>query len=82
MDADAGTDGTQIALGSFLSNDFVAQNIADNAAGKVDFGVSQMSPHGPVSGNGVLAKITFRAKAAGTANLAFSSVLLADASGT
>jgi len=82
VDADAGTDGAQIALGSFLSNDFVAQNIADNAAGKVDFGVSQMSPHGPVSGNGVLAKITFRAKAAGTANLSFSSVLLADASGT
>jgi LysM repeat protein len=82
VDADGGTDGVQITMGSFLSADFIAQNVADNGTGKVDFGVSQMSPHGPVSGTGVLAKITFKAKAAGTANLAFTNVLLADASGT
>ncbi len=46
VDADPATDGVQIALGSFLSND-VAQNTASNTAGTVDFGVSQMSPHGP-----------------------------------
>jgi LysM repeat protein len=82
VDQSPGTEGTQIAMGSFLSPDFIAQNTANNATGKVDFGVSQMSPHGPVSGTGVLAKITFKAKASGTANLTFSSVLLADASGT
>lgn len=82
VDADATTDGVQIALGSFLSNDFVAQNTASNTAGTVDFGVSQMSPHGPVSGSGVIATITFKGKANGSAALNFSSVLLADSSGT
>ncbi len=82
VDADAGTDGLQIGLGSFLSPDFVAQNVANNALGTVDFGVSQMSPHGPVSGTGVLASITFKGKASGTAAVNFASVLLADASGT
>ena len=82
VDADAATEGLQVALGSFLSNDFVAQNTASNTAGTVDFGVSQMSPHGPVSGSGILASITFKGKAAGAAALGFSSVLLADSSGT
>ncbi len=82
VDADPATDGVQVALGSFLSNDFVAQNTASNTAGTVDFGVSQMSPHGPVSGSGVIATVTFKGKANGSAALTFSSVLLADSSGT
>lgn len=82
VDADPATEGLQVAKGSFLSNDFVAQNVANNTAGTVDFGVSQMSPHGPVSGTGVLATITFRGKAAGSAAVTFSSVLLADSGGT
>jgi LysM repeat protein len=81
VDADAGTDGLQIGIGDFLAADFVAQNVADNATGTVDFGLSQMSPHGPVSGSGTLATITFKGKANGTANLSFTDVLLADSGG-
>lgn len=81
VDADAGTDGVQIGLGDFLAADFVAQNVADNTTGTIDFGLSQMSPHGPVSGSGTLATITFKGKANGAGNLSFTSVLLADSSG-
>lgn len=81
VDADAGADGVQIGVGDFLAPDFIAQNVADNAIGRVDFGLSQMSPHGPVSGSGTLATITFKGKANGTANLTFTDVLLADSSG-
>lgn len=81
VDADAGTGGVQIGMGDFLTPDFVAQNLADNATGTVDFAISQMAPHAAVSGSGTLATITFKGKAEGTANVAFTSVLLADAGG-
>lgn len=82
VDADAGTAGVQVALvDSFLIPDFVAQNTADNTAGTIDVGVSQMAPHGAASGSGTLANITFRGKANGTANVTFTSVLLADSGG-
>lgn len=81
VDADAGTDGIQIGIGDFLAADFVAQNTGDNATGKIDFGLSQMAPHGPVSGSGTLATITLKGKAAGSSNLSFTGVLLADSGG-
>jgi len=81
VDADAGTGGVQISMGDFLAPDFVAQNLADNATGTVDFAISQMAPHAAVSGSGTLATITFKGKAAGTASVSFTSVLLADAGG-
>lgn len=81
VDADAGTSGVQIGIGDFLSADFVAQNVADNTTGVIDFGISQMSPHGAVSGSGTLATITFKGKTGGTANLTFTDVLLADSGG-
>ncbi len=81
VDADAGTEGVQISMGDFLAPDFVAQNLADNATGTIDFAISQMAPHGAVSGSGTLATITFKGKAAGTASVSFTNVLLADAGG-
>jgi LysM repeat protein len=77
VDADAGTAGVQIQPGAFLSPDFTAQNDVDQAAGKIDFAISQMAPHGPVSGSGVLATITFKGKAAGTSPINFVNVILA-----
>jgi LysM repeat protein len=77
VDADAGTAGVQIQPGAFLSPDFTAQNAVDQAAGKIDFAISQMSPRGPVSGSGVLATITFTGKAAGTSPINFVNVILA-----
>jgi LysM repeat protein len=76
VDADAGKAGVQIQPGTFLSPDFTAQNEVDQAAGKIDFAISQMAPHGPVSGSGVLATITFRGKAAGTSSINFVNVIL------
>jgi len=81
VDANVSTAGVQVSLGTFLSPDFVAQNVADNTAGTIDVGISQMAPHGAVSGSGTLATITFKGKANGTANVNFTSVLLADAGG-
>ncbi len=81
IDADPDKDGVQVNIGDFLVADFVAKNEADNAAGKIDFGIAQMSPNTPVSGSGTLASITFRGKAAGTANVTLDSVLMSDANG-
>jgi LysM repeat protein len=81
IDADAGKDGVQVNIGDFLVADFVAKNEADNTAGKIDFGIAQMSPNTPVSGSGTLASITFRGKAEGTANVTLDSVLMSDANG-
>jgi LysM repeat protein len=81
VDADPTKDGVQIGIGDFLSADFIAQNTVDNATGTVDFGLSQMSPNGPVSGSGTLATITFKGKANGNSSLAFTDVLLADSGG-
>jgi LysM repeat protein len=77
VDADAGKAGVQIQPGAFLSPDFTAQNEVDQAAGKIDFAISQMAPHGPVSGSGVLATITFKGKAVGTSPINFVNVILA-----
>jgi lysozyme len=82
VDADSGTEGIQIGLGDFLSPDFIATNTANNTTGVIDFGIAQMAPHGAVSGSGTLATITFRGKAAGTANVVFTSVLLSDPGGS
>ena len=82
IDADASKDGVQVNIGDFLSPDFVAKNEVDNAAGVIDFGIAQMAPSTPVSGNGTLASITFRGKTAGTANVTLSSVLMSDPNGS
>jgi len=80
VDADSGTDGIQVSLGPFLSVEFVAQNTVDAAAGRVDFGFSQVTAV-PRSGSGTIATITFRGKAAGSSPLNFTNVILADQSG-
>lgn len=76
-DADAGKAGVQIASGPFLNPYFTAQNDVDQAAGKIDFSVSQGPSDAAVSGSGVVATITFEGKAAGTSALSFSNVVLA-----
>ena len=78
VDADPASNGVQIAHGTFLSADFVAQNQADPNAGTIDYAVAQMPPHEPVSGDGPLAVITLRGVAEGEAGLAVQSVLLAN----
>lgn len=81
VDADQATDGIQILAGSFLKPEVVPQNEVDLAGGKIDFAVSQMLPSEAVTGSGVLATVTFKGKAAGTSDVNFTNVLLANQSG-
>ena len=70
----------QIEAGGFPSPDFVAQSKFGN--GRVDYAIAQMpKDHKPVSGSGILIKITFIGRADGTSALESKSVILADAAG-
>ncbi len=81
QDGDPNKAGLQVALGSFFKPDFVAQNLTDPEQGKIGFAAIQLSPNQPVSGSGILATITFRAKAGGSSPLIFNTVKLADKNG-
>ncbi|HEY72503.1 MAG TPA: LysM peptidoglycan-binding domain-containing protein [Thermoflexia bacterium] len=82
VDAEPGVSGVQIQAGTFLSPDFVGEHAVDQAAGKIDFAIAQAPPHEAVSGSGVLARVTFKGKVAGTSSINFTGVLLSDKSGT
>jgi len=81
VDANSGTDGVQIEAGDLLELDVDIENDVDQSAGQIDFAISQMPPHDPVSGSGVLATITFRGKAAGASAVSFDEALLSDKDG-
>ena len=69
QDADPLAFGTQILPGPFLQPDQVCTNSADN--GVIRYCIGQLWPHTPVTGSGVIAKITFRAILTGTHSVAF-----------
>ena len=79
VDADPNKPGTQITAGGFLSPDLEAVNEVTD--GVITYALQQISPHSPIGGNGVLARITFRAKASGTSNITLDDVFLSDQSG-
>jgi hypothetical protein len=95
VDQDAYTEGTQIQpLGGFLKPDFVIRKVACNAldaadelcnepaeVGVVWYAATQMNPTPPVSGSGVIARITFRAAGAGLSSLTFTYSKLSDREG-
>ncbi len=70
--------GAKINPGSMLYSDIVVQNRVDAATGKIDYAIAQKAPHTPFNGNGVLASVTFRAKAVGTSAVNFTAAALAD----
>ena len=76
-DGNAGN-GIQVAPGSFLNpaQGFLAQNTVNNTTGQVQYVFALMAPAAAVSGSGVLARITFKAKAAGNAAITLNSVTL------
>jgi LysM repeat protein len=78
IDADASTAGVQIGHGDFLKVEFVAQNTADNTAGKIDYAVTQMGSEPGKDGSGKVAVITFKGKAAGSTNVTINQVLASD----
>ncbi|MCL4296489.1 MAG: LysM peptidoglycan-binding domain-containing protein [Anaerolineae bacterium] len=77
QDADPGQDGTQIEPGSFPAPDFVASNVVSNTVGLLQYAAVQIPPTQPVSGSGLLARITFQTLAAGTSDLIFTRADLA-----
>jgi hypothetical protein len=80
-DADPATVGTQIAHGDFLRADFVVLNTANPSEGTLDYAIACMELDKAVSGGGVLAHVTFRAKAEGETWVTISGALLADTQG-
>lgn len=77
QDADPSKDGTQVAVGDWLSKGFVAANQVDNAKGTITFAATLLNPAPPLSGDGTVAKISFHAKADGTSPLKISKAVLA-----
>ncbi len=78
VDADAGTTGVQVSLGSWLEPDFVFRNEADNSAGTITLALSQLAPSAAVSGSGDLATITFRGRTMGVSAVRFTDLTLAN----
>jgi LysM repeat protein len=81
QDADPNREGIQIQPGNFPAPDFVAVNTADNAAGIIRYALTQLPPHAPVNGSGVMASVVFRGVNAGQADVVFNVVNLANAQG-
>lgn len=77
QDADPGSEGVQIQPGFFPSPDFVAVNEVDNAAGVVNYALTQLASRVPVNGSGQLASITFQGMSQGSSDLTLSVVNLA-----
>jgi hypothetical protein len=70
MDAESTLSGVQVEPGTFLGPDStVDDNSVDSEAGEIIF--TQTAGDEPVSGSGVLAKITFRGKARGESEIEF-----------
>ena len=78
IDADPSLPGVQISPGEFPYPDWVVRRMADNEAGTIEYAVTQLSPREPVSGEGVLATITFAGLKPGETDLVFQSYILAD----
>jgi len=81
QDADASREGIQVQPGNFPAPDFVAMNTADNTTGIIRYALTQLPPHAPVSGSGLLATIVFRGQANGVSDLTFNVVNLANSQG-
>jgi hypothetical protein len=81
VDADGdAANGVQIEPGGFLdpTQGFTVRNEADNASGEVQYVFALTAPALPVSGTGVLARITFRGIAEGESEVTLASVMLSD----
>lgn len=76
-DADASADGVQIIAGEWWKKGFIAANKVDNKKGTITFAATLLNPAPPVSGDGVVATIQFKAKSDGTSPLKFSDAILA-----
>ncbi len=77
VDANADQPGIQIRNGNMLYADLLPLNQADNERGSIDFAVLQLGRTG-ASGDGTLAVIEFKAKAAGVSPIKFRSTSMTE----
>ncbi len=77
-DADLEQAGVQIADGDLFNafDLFRVRNVAINETGGISYTAALMNPALPVSGNGVVARITFRALGGGSGGIVFTRALL------
>ena len=59
VDADPLLDGVQVSLGTLLEPGFAVRNTADNAAGRLQFAMTQLNPSEAKSGTGTLIVVKF-----------------------
>ena len=80
VDDDPIRPGTQIQPGDFpdTSQGYVVLNSADNSTGEVNYAMTLLNPSPPVSGSGVLARITFQGVSQGSSSVDFVNVLLSE----
>jgi hypothetical protein len=84
QDADPGKPGIQIGLGSMLTSGtyFVVTNTANIVSGTARLALTQLNPTLPITGSGVLARITFKPVGpAGVSPIHFTQVQLASRNG-
>ncbi|MBI4330434.1 MAG: hypothetical protein HY673_04035 [Chloroflexi bacterium] len=83
LDGYPDTPGLQLVHGTLIdrARGFVAQNQADAAAGAADYAVVLVPPAAPVSGEGVLATLRFRAIEEGTTPVRIRDSKLAQLAG-
>lgn len=81
-DAYPAQSGINLAHGNILKPPYyVVYNTADNTHGTIKYALTQLYPTPPFSGSGVLARIRFKARSAGTTAVTFSSIQLGDNNG-
>lgn len=81
VDANPARDGVQMTPGAFPQPDFVALNLADNAAGALRYAVTQVNPTPPATGGGVVFSFQVRGRANGVSPLRLVVVEMANRSG-
>lgn len=79
-DSDPDRVGIQIEPGSFLSpaTGFIAMNEVNPATGEIRYAMTEVNPAPPVSGTGVIVRVTFRGRAEGQSAITLLDVKLAD----
>jgi hypothetical protein len=78
VDSNPAQEGVQIESGSWLKRQYEAANTVDHAYGRIDFFVTQRHPAAPLTGSGLLARITLAGVTPGNTPLHFHSVQLVD----
>jgi hypothetical protein len=77
QDADDSAEGTQLEVGDWMAEGFIAANRVDNKKGTIVFAATLLNPAEPLSGDGTIATIPFIAKGNGTSPLEITKTLLA-----